>query len=1258
MNKRFNFFISLFLISAFFSAGVLAQELNEDYEPTEERSSFEQRKKSIMTGNNMRATYHNFGHGGRSDPNNIDELLFEFPANTNREYMFFMMVQMGTLVEDQTDPGNFFPIVDVGTFKTNRSGTENWSLNPVRGYSRSESQEIARSDRGPGSPLGNTWPDVWPNRLVDGGDGWAGSWNGFFGRDQFNADVEFYYRAGDDLYTRFSSTGRFQPDITDPTRGGIGMLMDTRILAWSQTLIADVHFNIFEVINDASYNYDQVAFGLWIADFVAGNGNDDPEFDDLLSVAYLKEEDRLPSPPAFDGLPIGEMAVQFLETPGNATDGIDNDGDSNTYDITDPRYDSDNNNLYDFLFASNGGFFDPVTLRDTVIKEFEAADFDQRVITPGDKIVLIQDDLSRVVTTYDGSPFVSQGRTWDFDGGNIVVTEDLLDVTNPNFGVHIDGLDNDFDGLIDENNQNHLEKFIPGEPAPIAVRFINYLYYQPGDTLQNGLIVPNQQIRNRMGQDENFQELVNDFHEGRFRNRFTAAPMIDEDRDDLFDNDQDWVAISDDVGIEGDPDSPSEGQGDGKPTSGAETPFPGEPAIDKTDVTETDLLGVTRATIFDAGQLQVNLDSDIWNSRLVPGEFNREGSGNDSDIYVSSGLFPMDAGEIQRFAVAVAAVQPPSVSTTAEQDRAALNSKLEDAFEAYESDYQFARAPTPPVLEVVEGDGKITLYWDDSSEESFDRFVDRITGNGNDFQGYRIYKATDPSFEDVKTITDAFGTPIFFNPIRIFDLQDGISGLSPVPINGVQFNLGDDTGLQYSFEDTDVINGKRYYYAVTAFDAGIDFAGIAPSESPIQISQNPDGSFIFGQNVALARPTRLQAGFIDPDNPDPNIITGSPGGSVEIDVIDRDAIREDNTYAVTFEDTLIQAPGSTPDTLRTKNFTLANITSGQPDTLIANSQNFNGERNPITEGFEIILRNVNELRLDTERSRWVAEGEDRHRFDFAVWRKGVPKVADYEIVIGDNVGFGRSTERTVEASIGNFVTLEEVDTNFKVFNTFDGQEVDYAFADLHQNSSQGAPPGIFSATSGFTGLQTDVIIFIEDERGVQDTTTYRLQLNPLTEEGQVTSINPQPGDTLQVFTTKPFSSSDRFEFTMTGESKPTVDPDSARRALEDVLVIPNPYKVSSGFEQAPANPNDRQQRRELHFTGMPAPSTLRIFTIAGVMIDEIEIEQGDLLGGQFGGTYVWDMLTKDDLEIAYGIYLYHIEARGVGETTGKFAVIK
>jgi hypothetical protein len=34
------------------------------------------------------------------------------------------------------------------------------------------------------------------------------------------------------------------------------------------------------------------------------------------------------------------------------------------------------------------------------------------------------------------------------------------------------------------------------------------------------------------------------------------------------------------------------------------------------------------------------------------------------------------------------------------------------------------------------------------------------------------------------------------------------------------------------------------------------------------------------------------------------------------------------------------------------------------------------------------------------------------------------------------------------------------------------------------------------------------------------------------------------------------------------------------------------------------------------------------------------------------------MLSKDNLEISYGIYVYHVKAEGIGEKIGKFLVLK
>jgi hypothetical protein len=40
------------------------------------------------------------------------------------------------------------------------------------------------------------------------------------------------------------------------------------------------------------------------------------------------------------------------------------------------------------------------------------------------------------------------------------------------------------------------------------------------------------------------------------------------------------------------------------------------------------------------------------------------------------------------------------------------------------------------------------------------------------------------------------------------------------------------------------------------------------------------------------------------------------------------------------------------------------------------------------------------------------------------------------------------------------------------------------------------------------------------------------------------------------------------------------------------------------------------------------------------------------------GMEPWDLLSKDNLSMSYGVYIYHVDAPGIGEYIGKFAVIK
>ena len=85
-------------------------------------------------------------------------------------------------------------------------------------------------------------------------------------------------------------------------------------------------------------------------------------------------------------------------------------------------------------------------------------------------------------------------------------------------------------------------------------------------------------------------------------------------------------------------------------------------------------------------------------------------------------------------------------------------------------------------------------------------------------------------------------------------------------------------------------------------------------------------------------------------------------------------------------------------------------------------------------------------------------------------------------------------------------------------------------------------------------------------------------------------------------------------------------------------------------------------KEKLHFTHLPPKCTIRIFNIKGQLINTLE---HDASGSgsqeqvpQYNGTLTWNMLSEDNLEISYGIYIYHVDAPGIGEKIGKFVVIK
>ena len=148
-----------------------------------------------------------------------------------------------------------------------------------------------------------------------------------------------------------------------------------------------------------------------------------------------------------------------------------------------------------------------------------------------------------------------------------------------------------------------------------------------------------------------------------------------------------------------------------------------------------------------------------------------------------------------------------------------------------------------------------------------------------------------------------------------------------------------------------------------------------------------------------------------------------------------------------------------------------------------------------------------------------------------------------------------------------------------------------------------------------------------------------------------TETYPKSDDIFLVKFSRPFWKDDYLTFTV--NSYGDIDADSLSKTMDKIRVVPNPYVATNVMETAVSN-QFLNQRRKLMFTNIPAQAVIKIFTISGVLVDELKVNNSPEKG-----IVHWDMLTREGLEIAAGMYFYHIESIVTGdETIGKFAVIK
>ena len=675
---------------------------------------------------------------------------------------------------------------------------------------------------------------------------------------------------------------------------------------------------------------------------------------------------------------------------------------------------------------------------------------------------------------------------------------------------------------------------------------------------------------------------------------------------------------------------------------------------------------------------------------MQPGQFDVPSQNIDQTYLYGSAFISLDPGEQKKFAVAM-------VFGNDFDDILRNTVTMQNI---YDNDYNFAKPPIKPTVNVTSGNKKVILSWDSKAENSLDPIY------GRDFEGYRIYRSTDPGFIDAYVVTDTYGNITFKKPLAVFDIADSLKGPHPIGYNGVQFDMGTDSGLEYLYVDSNLINGQKYYYAVTAFDKGYDLdfydlgfseaenlLPIAPSECSIIVDLDRKGYVVnLSENAGIALPTAPVAGYIPPNtNEDGSSIVvheaGSSTGIIELETIIFEDIPDNKTYTIEFEENETEPKiqyNIRDEEEKIENVVflggIASLEYSNIDSVSFVLTNEDGsveysDTVDFSADYESGILAIDSLSIISEGVQYAAsykyypiyqskylDGENDNKIFDGMQVKltnaplGVNNDQSGFIIGNSNYAweivasrvFPADFEITFEGDIGDSVNADNdnVAAPFFIENVTHGDTMDFLVFDQDGDNEWDREEPILIMP--YEGMITPYMFVVFDPY-TNVTTIIDLGDTTVIDTAFDEIEDVEKGDVFRITINIPFAEDDKYHFTTISSR---ISDSLAEDELQDIAVVPNPYVVAAAWEPRLTLESGRGERK-LDFINLPSECTIKIFTLNGYLVNTIKHQSINE-----NGTYSWNMLSKDGLELAHGLYIYHVEAEDIGEFTGKFALIK
>lgn len=677
-------------------------------------------------------------------------------------------------------------------------------------------------------------------------------------------------------------------------------------------------------------------------------------------------------------------------------------------------------------------------------------------------------------------------------------------------------------------------------------------------------------------------------------------------------------------------------------------------------------------------------------------------STEDQDVkyMISSGPFRIRPGETHRlvlaFVFADAVGDPSSIPVYGDPPRPDPNDIYFEEFLAAKQtaqaiyDLGFVRATPPPRpwLKLVPGDRQVTVLWDESPVYAADDLYDDFAAldpdyRQYDFEGYRLWRSVtgkfskdgdpDDPLNPVARARNEENPELDLALLGQWDLANGITTIpdgivvtdsvidqagSLIVLSADTFDLGEDTGLRFSFVDRGepaslLVNGLRYYYCVESYDYNSPSLPLSRLSLGNGVVFSRENSASPRSNASSYLPAQGTVAHVDtlgnilPDRTPEEFIYLEPPQASDALRSARIAAPEDGKIEDTWHELVVDAVMPNWD--------------GATSEVRYHMEDASGRRLHTRGEAQSLFT----MKYDSTLTPVLVTVFDPADSTVPLYELSLELFAHsgaYQVPPVSALGAVDSKGTDITETLGSvlippvqFMSLgfrgtdivmawHELGPDTLTMSVYDmGNRVTVPSAIAAGDSMKaqnwffdrfgGQPGGMFligSPTVFKVYVCGTVIAPIEVTRRPQagDMWTLRQRSYYVSAEGDTV-----PGS-------RPLVPWARYRVSLTGGGQ-----DRGELDMKAIRVVPNPYTGYSEFETGGG-------ARKIQFINLPAECTIRIYTIAGVLVRVLEHTMGE------AGTEDYDLKTREGLPLASGNYYYHVTVPDGRTHLGRFAVIQ